>query len=1169
MSCIGRHARIMETYEGKQCTVYPFNDTLASMKNIETVNAAFAFDGDEGRVFILNVNQALNFSDTMEHSLLCPNQARINGVVVDDIPPHLDYHQRTTHSIWIPERDISLPLDLHGPISYLRVRYPNEEDLDFGEYVDLTSPDDWEPSSVDFTARGEYNVSSISSALDQTIDYEFPNMPCEIADFPTVLHNRILASAMTHRTTASTTKEELASLWEISLDSAARTLKATDQDSLRIRQGKMSRRVKTRAHQRRYKQLSGYLGMMTSDTFKSNVTSLRGNKYVQLFTNRGNFTQCYSIKEKGHAHHALDRFIHDVGMPTEMLTDGARELTLGEWGKTCRRHKINQVTTEPHSPWQNPAELAGGIVKRKVRILMRKTNTPIRLFDYCWELVANYRSLTATDHIQLDGVTPFEKVHGYSPNIGEYLRYRWYQWVWYHEPTKNDQMLGRWLGPAHNIGQGFAYYILSEEGKVKTRSTVNSLSSKDDESIEVKERKTLFTKAVEEQIGNFCKATIDNMNEPIGEDPYNNLFGEDELDDEDIEPQEYDENGDIVVKPNVEEFLQDDAPFVEADDKLIGTQLPLPTKGEIKHGKVVSRKRTAEGNLVGTASANPYTDTRIYTVEFGDGTYADYAMNTLIENLYSHVDEEGRSHSTLKGIIDHTSDETAIPIDKGTFISHSGAIRKKITTMGWKLKVEWTDGTSSWIPLKDVKESNPLETAEYAEAHGLTPQPAFNWWVPMVMRKKNRIIKAVRHRLVRKNMKFGIKIPRSVDEAKKFDQEAGNNYWSKAIEKELKNVRVAFQLLNDGEKPPVGSRKITYHIIFDVKFDLTRKARLVADGHKHKDVPSHATYSSVASRDSVRLMFMLAALNGIDILSADIGNAYLNANNREKVHVVVGPELFGKEHTGQIAVIVRALYGLKSAGAAWHSHLSNYIMNELGYETTLADPDVYRKPSVKSDGTKYYSYLVVYVDDVLCFHEKPTSIMDIISDTFRLKDGVEPPKMYLGTNIRKISYQDDDGNTGKCWSMGSTDYVKEAIRVAESHMKAHNLSFTSAGRKGRSTPFSNSDYRPELDSTSLCDDNLCTVYQNLIGVLRWTCELGRLDILHEVSILSQYLAQPRIGHLQQAMNIFYYLKYHDRSWLEMDPSTFDIDWIPRGEKDVHPVERARLLANIYNDTLLQ
>jgi len=87
----------------------------------------------------------------------------------------------------------------------------------------------------------------------------------------------------------------------------------------------------------------------------------------------------------------------------------------------------------------------------------------------------------------------------------------------------------------------------------------------------------------------------------------------------------------------------------------------------------------------------------------------------------------------------------------------------------------------------------------------------------------------------------------------------------------------------------------------------------------------------VAGRNSVRLGFFLTGLNNLKILACDIGIAYLNAPNRERVHVVVGKELLGAEYQGKYAVIDRALYGLKSASAAWRSHLADTIMKILGY----------------------------------------------------------------------------------------------------------------------------------------------------------------------------------------------------------------------------------------------
>jgi hypothetical protein len=166
--------------------------------------------------------------------------------------------------------------------------------------------------------------------------------------------------------------------------------------------------------------------------------------------------------------------------------------------------------------------------------------------------------------------------------------------------------------------------------------------------------------------------------------------------------------------------------------------------------------------------------------------------------------------------------------------------------------------------------------------------------------------------------------------------------------------------------------------------DFTRKARFVAGGHM-TDPPPTLTYSSVVSRDSVRIALLLAALNDVDLLAADIGNAYLNAPSREKVYTTAGLE-FGAELQGQSLLIVKALYGLKSSGAAWRSHLAG-TLHSLGFTSSLADPDVWYRAATKPDGFQYYEYLLVYVDDMLVISHDPVAIMKTMEEFYRLKDG--------------------------------------------------------------------------------------------------------------------------------------------------------------------------------------
>jgi hypothetical protein len=109
--------------------------------------------------------------------------------------------------------------------------------------------------------------------------------------------------------------------------------------------------------------------------------------------------------------------------------------------------------------------------------------------------------------------------------------------------------------------------------------------------------------------------------------------------------------------------------------------------------------------------------------------------------------------------------------------------------------------------------------------------------------------------------------------------------------KEMSKVKVTWtavegvtpeQVRTGQAKELIGFQEIKCHIIFDVKMDFTRKARFVAGGHL-TDAPGSMTYSSVFSRDSIRIAFIVAGLNDLELLAGDVTNAYLNAPCRERI----------------------------------------------------------------------------------------------------------------------------------------------------------------------------------------------------------------------------------------------------------------------------------------------
>ena len=144
------------------------------------------------------------------------------------------------------------------------------------------------------------------------------------------------------------------------------------------------------------------------------------------------------------------------------------------------------------------------------------------------------------------------------------------------------------------------------------------------------------------------------------------------------------------------------------------------------------------------------------------------------------------------------------------------------------------------------------------------------------MQRRDRIIaKARNKRYHKRTHKFGIERPKTVKEALEIDRRTGTTFWRDGLALEMKNVRVAFDVLKDGDGIPPDFQQINCHMVFDIKMgSLQRKCRLVAGGHT-TEPPAAITYASVVSRESVRIAFTIAALNHLDIMAADIMNAYL------------------------------------------------------------------------------------------------------------------------------------------------------------------------------------------------------------------------------------------------------------------------------------------------------
>ena len=206
-------------------------------------------------------------------------------------------------------------------------------------------------------------------------------------------------------------------------------------------------------------------------------------------------------------------------------------------------------------------------------------------------------------------------------------------------------------------------------------------------------------------------------------------------------------------------------------DILISAEVLLPKGEDFKAARVKGRHTDENGKVIGTFHDNPLLNSTVYDVEFPNGTIREYAANVIAENMYSSLDENGFSKLILDCILDHSKDDSAIDKADKYLITKKGRRRLRKSTVGWKVLVRWKDGNEQWVPLRFLKDNYPVEMAD-----SLEDEPAFCWWLPYTLRKRDAILSSIKTRVRKINMKYGIKVPRNLQQAITFDAESGNAF---------------------------------------------------------------------------------------------------------------------------------------------------------------------------------------------------------------------------------------------------------------------------------------------------------------------------------------------------------------------------------------------------------
>ena len=1162
---LGRGAKIVRQ-TGRKVSVRGFSDELGHPINVEVVDGILKYECElTGNEYILVIRNALHLPSLKNH-LIPPFMMRLASIEVNECPKFLAKQPSIEHhSLYFPNEKLRLPLLLCGIISYLPTVTPSNEDSEILPALELTpQTSSWNPHSTSFQDQEDAMMNYRGELKDdaQTTTLSMCHIVSEVitrATDPVLLaddllrrryssidsdliltHDHVVSGVRYNRehfvsavrakgNKSDLTARRLAENFGISDLLASKTLNVVTRLCPRNTADiSLSRRYATNDRMLRYPRMLTDLYML-SDLFMDTMLATPTGKSIRGFTRSQIFATHYGWVKPIHMYHesgsdiakAVKIIFKRYGVPDTLICDAARAQIWGEVKRLCDQSGCEIVALERNTPNSNRAERAIGTLKQDTKRDLVEAGAPAVFWCYAMERRALINNSIARDDIHCHGQTRETVMTGQPTDISNLADFKFYEWVKFRRdgvsfPFSSYQ-LGRCLGPASNQGPRMAQYVMTDKGQVMPIQTLRRLTKSElNNPFEIESRKS-FDEFIQRKYGDPYKPSdITDATEPTPEE--------------------------IMIDFGIEE--KSTIPHSDSYsnyENYVGSEVLLPQNGEHMHAaRVIGLARDDLGNDIGTFNPNPIMDTRVYEVMFPDGAVERYAANILAENMLGQVDEDGYMYRMLDTIEDHRTDGT------------EATMQGSYTTRGHEIKCVWSDGTMTWVPLKDLKESYPIECAEFAISAQLTESPAFSWWVPFTLKKRDQIISKVQHRLVKKKFKYGFEVPNSIQEAYEIDKRNNNTRWRDAISKEMRNVRVAFKFLQESDSIPPAHEFVPCHLVFDVKMDGTAKARLVAAGCRTAD-PQGSTWAGVVSRETVRIALTYAALNNLKIMTSDIQNAYLTAPSSQKLWTTCGRE-FGGDYKKR-AIVTRALYGNKSAGADFRNHLRE-CMDLMGYSSCLADPDLWIRKAVKDSGEDYYEYVLLYVDDALGIGERPKEQLQELDKYFKMKPGsITEPKLYLGA---KLSLEQlPNGETA--WSISSSKYIQDSIVNVNKIMEKKGLKL----RNGIKSPITKG-YRPELDGSPELGVTDAALYQSLIGTLRWIVEMGRIDIICEVSMLSSYVSMPREGHLQQLFHIFGYLKTYHNARIMMDPThpvVMDDDFPNYDWKTFYKVEKEAIPTN--------
>ena len=972
----------------------------------------------------------------------------------------------------------AIPLNMINGLPYMPIRPFSDQEFRTLPHIVLTSDVPWDPSIVDHLYADE-------DAWEAQIPNDFGDYDYSFFDHTGSLPNEsITVETNWHKTHAQLLGPLLAPDIEINARVSVPSPRTFEKYRDYFLRAPTDVIQKTFDATTQYAQ-SGWITGSIYDTYRSPFPALnvrRRNESVatdtifcdtpaiddgatcaQFFTGlQSKFCEVYGMKTDGHFVRTLMDTIRKNGAMDTLVSDRAQSEMSNKVKDVLRHLCIDAWQSEPHYQHQNQAERRYKSVKHNVNKVLNMAAAPA----YCWLLCLQYVCFIM-NRLALQSLqwrTPYEKLHGSTPDISMIYRFKFYDRVYYKRdesrgganfPSQSNESVGRFVGFSEDVGHPMTYKVLTEDTlKVIHRSRIK-LASVDpnlrlDDPILPAEQTT----------------TADVNPNPIPTSPEVTL--------------QSDTSTNILPTPETERPMAN----ITTDDLIGRTYLSQPQEdGTRRRIKIIEQLDDFDNMIANDSNMIKFRATT------DDGTIEEViTYNQILDKLEAEDGEDDEWH--FKSILNHQG-----PL-KPNHPDYKGS--------SWNVQILWENDEVTWEPLRIIAASDPVTCAIYAKNNQLLHLEGWTRFKRLASRQKKLLRLAHQARLqsyrLAPRYKFGVQVPRNHDQAMELDRANGNTLWRDAEKLELAQIDEyeTFQDLGIGKRP-AGYKQIRVHFVYDVKPTLKRKARLVADGQL-TDTPIDSVYSSVVSIRGLKMCLFLAELNKLESWCTDVGNAYLEAYTEEKLFIIAGPE-FG-DLQGHTLIISRALYGLKSSGLRWWERFSD-VLTDMGFVPSKAEDDIWMRN--KKD---HYEYIARYVDDLAIISKNPQSIVDAFSKRYQLKlKGSGPINYHLGSDFYR------DGTGTLC--MSPTKYITRM-------MDNYERMFGSKPKATYSSPLEKGDH-PELDTSKELNDDDIKKYQSLIGALQWIITLGRLDIATAVMTMSSFRVAPRQGHLDRLKRIYGYL----------------------------------------------